>query len=186
MQWVTCTPLRTVGPLIANIFLNPTVGCKCQSLRILYIVVILGNAPHFRIKPRVLPGQQCVEVIWGGGVRTQRWRGHVGSRLGPVLAPVMRAVGCQASCDGLPKNHSTCTGWWLGCLFQNQNRWWKAQKQKRPGVNVGEKRSTFPPSLSDGVSCAPAHHLCDVDGTVHTVTQSDGTEHCLSFQLHGK
>lgn len=45
---------------------------------------------------------------------------------------------------------------------------------------------TFPPGLSDGVSCTLAHYFGDVDRTVHTVSKSDGTKYCFSFQLYKK
>lgn len=43
---------------------------------------------------------------------------------------------------------------------------------------------TFPAGLGDDVSSTLAHHPGDVDRAVHTVAQSDCTEHCLSLQLH--
>lgn len=42
---------------------------------------------------------------------------------------------------------------------------------------------TFSAGLRDGVSRALAHHLGNVDRTVHAVTKSDGTEHGLGLQL---
>lgn len=46
-----------------------------------------------------------------------------------------------------------------------------------------KKKLTFPTGLRDRVGCTFAHHLGDVDRTVHTITKSDGTEHRLSLQL---
>lgn len=54
-----------------------------------------------------LPWQQGVEVVGGGGVRAEWWRGDIGRCLGPVLAPVMSAVCAQAGRYGLSINHST-------------------------------------------------------------------------------
>lgn len=46
-----------------------------------------------------------------------------------------------------------------------------------------KERLTFPSGLGDGFSCTLAHHLGDVDRTVHSVTESDGAEHRLCLQL---
>lgn len=54
---------------------------------------------------RLSPGQQGGEIVWCGGVGAQGRRGDVGGCLGPVLAPVVRAVGPQAGSDGLPVDH---------------------------------------------------------------------------------
>lgn len=51
-------------------------------------------------------------------------------------------------------------------------------------INGEKKKLTFPTGLCDRVGCTFAHHLGDVDRTVHTVTKSDGTEHRLSLQLY--
>lgn len=44
-------------------------------------------------------------------------------------------------------------------------------------------RLTFTTGLCDGIGCTLAHHLGNVDRTVNTVSQGDGTEHGLSLQL---
>ena len=56
------------------------------------------------------PGQQGVDVVWSGRVRTQRWGCHKRSRLGPVLAPVMGAIRPQTGSDGLTKNEGALGG----------------------------------------------------------------------------
>lgn len=55
-----------------------------------------------------LPGHQGGEVLHGGGVRADGGRGDEGCGLGPVLAPVVRAVGAQAGSDGFPEHHHPC------------------------------------------------------------------------------
>ena len=63
-----------------------------------------------RVGPRgSLPGEQGGEVVRGAGVRVDGGRRDEGSRLGPVLAPVVRAVRTQASGDGLPEHHHPCS-----------------------------------------------------------------------------
>lgn len=54
------------------------------------------------------PSQQGVEKIRSGWVRAQRWGGDKGCSLDPVLTPVMRSIGPQACCDGLPIDHGAC------------------------------------------------------------------------------
>lgn len=51
------------------------------------------------------PGQQCVQIVWSGGIRAERRWCYKRSRLGPVLAPVMRPVSPQAGRDWLPKHN---------------------------------------------------------------------------------
>ena len=56
------------------------------------------------------PGQQGVDVVRSGRVGTERWGCHKGSRLGPVLAPVMGSICAEAGSDGLTKDHISCEG----------------------------------------------------------------------------
>lgn len=48
------------------------------------------------------PGQEGGEVLGRAGVRAERGGRDAGGSFGPVLAPVVRAVGAQAGGDGLP------------------------------------------------------------------------------------
>lgn len=54
------------------------------------------------------PGQKGVEIVWSCGVRAEGRRGDVSRSLGPVLAPIVRAIRTQTGWDGLPIHHSTC------------------------------------------------------------------------------
>lgn len=54
-----------------------------------------------------IPGEQRVEIVRGGRVWAQRGRGHIGSSLGPVFAPVMSTISAQTSRDRLPIHYGT-------------------------------------------------------------------------------
>lgn len=56
------------------------------------------------------PGQQGVDVVRSGRVRTQRRGCHKCSCLGPVLAPVMGSICTKAGSDGLSKHHVSYKG----------------------------------------------------------------------------
>lgn len=69
-------------------------------------------------------------MVWGWGVRTQRWGGDISSCFGPVLVPIVRAVSGQTGCDWLPKNHRT----WMG-------RQWDSEEKK-----ISQMEQTYPRS----------------------------------------
>lgn len=57
---------------------------------------------------RLPPGQQRAEVMGRAGVGADGRGRDEGGGFGPVLAPVVRAVGAQAGGDGLPVHHGAC------------------------------------------------------------------------------
>ena len=64
----------------------------------LSLLVVLRGLWH-------VPGQQCAQIVWSGGIGAERGGCYKRSCLGPVLAPVMRPVSPQAGCDWLPKHN---------------------------------------------------------------------------------
>lgn len=81
--WTGCSSPRPPGPQAAS--------TQCLLLVLLH-----------------QPGQQGVDVVRGGRVRTQWWGCHKRSCFGPVLAPVMGSVCTKAGSDGLAKDHVSC------------------------------------------------------------------------------
>lgn len=62
---------------------------------------------------RLPPGQQSAEVMGRAGVGADGRGCDEGGGFGPVLAPVVGAVGAQAGGNGLPVHHGACRAGWV-------------------------------------------------------------------------
>lgn len=113
---------------------------------------LVPRAPTLRAAapPPLSPGQEGGQVVGRGGVRAQGRGRHERGCLGPVLAPVVGAVGAQTGSDGLAENEGALGGKHSTCVTSEWSLVGRAGPQT-PGTSeneAGQRQSVRRPSFS--------------------------------------
>lgn len=95
--------------------------------------------------PRLSPGQQGGQVVRRGGIWAQGRGGHECRCLGPVLTPVVGAIGPQAGSDGLAEHQGACGG--------KHNTRSRAEGLSREGVMAQTWRTRDGRTMLRGARC---------------------------------
>lgn len=130
------------------------------------------------LRPDCIPWQQRAEVVGGGGIRAERWRGDKGCCLGPVLTPVMGTICTQAGRYRLSVHHSTYRSRQAGVR--------RKAKNSHSADSGWVSCLTLFPSKRNDVSRALAHHLRNIEGAVGLISYGDGAIDCFCLHLQVK